>query len=96
MYEYRILKYIGAYTAVLGGVDVIAFTAGVGENSPELREAICEQLSYLGVTLDKEANRSRGKEVEISGKDSKVKVVVIPTDEELVIAQDTAMIVGNK
>lgn len=95
MYEYRILKYIGAYTAVLGGVDVIAFTAGVGENSPELREAICEKLAYMGITLDKEANRSRGKEVEISGKDSKVKVVVIPTDEELVIAQDTAMIVGK-
>ncbi len=92
---YRILKYIGAYTAVLGGVDVIAFTAGVGENSPELREAICEKLAYMGITLDKEANRSRGKEVEISGKDSKVKVVVIPTDEELVIAQDTAMIVGK-
>ncbi len=71
MYEYRILKYIGAYTAVLGGVDVIAFTAGVGENSPELREAICEKLAYMGITLDKEANRSRGKEVEISGKDSK-------------------------
>ncbi len=95
VYEYRILKYIGAYTAVLGGVDVIAFTAGVGENSPELREAICEKLAYMGITLDKEANRSRGKEVEISGKDSKVKVVVIPTDEELVIAQDTAMIVGK-
>ena len=95
MYEYRILKYIGAYTAVLGGVDVIAFTAGVGENSPELREAICEKLAYMGITLDKEANRSRGKEVEISGKDSKVKVVVIPTDEDLVIAQDTAMIVGK-
>ena len=95
MYEYRILKYIGAYTAVLGGVDVIAFTAGVGENSPELREAICEKLAYMGITLDKEANRSRGKEVEISGKDSKVKVVVIPTDEELVIAQDTAMVVGK-
>lgn len=95
MYEYRILKYIGAYTAVLGGVDVIAFTAGVGENSPELREAICEKLAYMGITLNKEANRSRGKEVEISGKDSKVKVVVIPTDEELVIAQDTAMIVGK-
>lgn len=95
MYEYRILKYIGAYTAVLSGVDVIVFTAGVGENSPELREAICEKLAYMGITLDKEANRSRGKEVEISGKDSKVKVVVIPTDEELVIAQDTAMIVGK-
>ena len=89
MYEYRILKYIGAYTAVLGGVDVIAFTAGVGENSPELREAICEKLAYMGITLDKEANRSRGKEVEISGKESKVKVVVIPTDEELGIARRT-------
>lgn len=96
MYEYRILKYIGAYTAVLGGVDVIVFTAGVGENSPELRENICKNLAFMGVTLDAEANRSRGKEVEISGKDSKVHVVVIPTDEELVIAQDTAMIVANK
>ena len=96
MYEYRILKYIGAYTAVLGGVDIIVFTAGVGENSPELREAICEKLAYMGVTLDKEANRSRGKEVVISGSDSKVKVVVIPTDEELVIAQDTAAIAGKK
>ena len=96
MYEYRILKYIGAYTAVLGGVDIIVFTAGVGENSPELREAICEKLAYMGVTLDKEANRSRGKEVVISGPDSKVKVVVIPTDEELVIAQDTAAIAGKK
>ena len=96
MYEYRILKYIGAYTAVLGGADIIVFTAGVGENSPELREAVCEKLAYMGITLDKEANRSRGKEVVISGADSKVKVVVIPTDEELVIAQDTAMIVGGK
>lgn len=96
MYEYRILKYIGAYTAVLGGVDVIVFTAGVGENSPELRENICKNLAFMGVTLDAEANRSRGKEVEISGKDSKVRVVVIPTDEELVIAQDTAMIVSNR
>ena len=96
MYEYRILKYIGAYTAVLGGADIIVFTAGVGENSPELREAVCEKLAYMGITLDKEANHSRGKEVVISGADSKVKVVVIPTDEELVIAQDTAMIVGGK
>ncbi len=95
MYEYRILKYIGAYTAALGGVDVIVFTAGVGENSPELREAICEKLAFMGITLNKEANRSRGKETVISGEDSKVKVVVIPTDEELVIAQDTAMIVGK-
>lgn len=95
MYEYRILKYIGAYTAVLGGVDVIVFTAGVGENGVDMRASIVKQLAYMGVTLDEEANKSRGKEVVISGKDSKVKVVVIPTDEELMIAEDTAAIVGK-
>ena len=93
MYEYRIIKYIGAYVAVLGGVDVIVFTGGVGENQIRTREAICKQFAYLGVTFDAEANKQRGKEVEISGKDSKVHVVVIPTDEELMIAQDTAAIV---
>lgn len=96
MYEYRILKYIGAYTAVLDGVDIIVFTGGVGENQIGTREKICKKLDYLGVTFNAEANKSRGKEVEISGADSKVKVVVIPTDEELVIATDTAAIVGGK
>lgn len=95
MYEYRLLKYIGAYTAVLGGVDIIVFTGGVGENQPQTRKRICEQLAYLGVTFDEEANKVRGEEVVISGPDSKVKVVVIPTDEELMIAQDTAAIVGK-
>ena len=95
MYEYRILKYIGAYTAVLGGVDVIVFTGGVGENQISTREMLCRQLAYLGITFDAEANKCRGKEVEISGKDSKVRVVVIPTDEELMIARDTAAIVGE-
>ena len=96
MYEYRILKYIGAYAAVLGGVDIIVFTGGVGENQLITREKICRQLEYLGVTFDAEANNCRGKEVVISGADSKVKVVVIPTDEELMIAQDTAAIVAGK
>lgn len=95
MYEYRILKYIGAYTAVLSGVDIIVFTGGVGENQTSTREWLCKKLAYLGVTFDAEANKSRGKEVEISGKDSKVKVVVIPTDEELMIAEDTAEIVSK-
>ena len=95
MYEYRILKYIGAYTAVLGGADVIVFTGGVGENQTITRENICKQLAFMGVTLDEEANKVRGEEIEISGKDSKVHVVVIPTDEEMMIAQDTAEIVGN-
>ena len=94
MYEYRILKYIGAYAAALGGVDIIVFTGGVGENQLITRENICRQLAYLGVTFDAEANNCRGKEVVISGADSKVKVVVIPTDEELMIAQDTAAIVS--
>ena len=96
MYEYRILKYIGAYAAVLGGVDVIVFTGGVGENQIGTREVICKQLAFMGVTFDAEANKTRGKEVEISGKDSKVHVVVIPTDEELMIARDTAKIVESK
>lgn len=93
MYEYRILKYIGAYTAVLGGVDVIVFTGGVGENQCDTRKRICEQLAFMGVTFNAEANKTRGEEIEISGNDSKVHVVVIPTDEELMIAQDTAAIV---
>jgi acetate kinase len=94
MYEYRILKYIGSYTAALGGADIIVFTGGVGENQISTREKICRQLQYLGVTFDAEANKTRGEEIVISGKDSKIKVVVIPTDEEMVIAQDTAEIVS--
>ena len=93
MYEYRIIKYIGEYVAVLGGVDVIVFTGGVGENQIKTREAICRQFEFLGVTFNAEANKRRGEEVEISGPDSKVKVVVIPTDEEMMIAEDTAAIV---
>ena len=95
MYEYRILKYIGAYAAVLDGVDIIVFTGGVGENQTKTRENICRHLGYLGVTFDAEANKVRGEEVTISAADSKVKVVVIPTDEEMMIAEDTAEIVGN-
>lgn len=96
MYDYRIIKYIGAYAAVLGGLDVLVFTGGVGENQLSTRENVCKQLAYLGITFDAEANKSRGKEVEISGKDSKVRVVVIPTDEEMMIAEDTAAIVGSR
>ena len=94
MFEYRLLKYIGAYTAALNGVDVIVFTGGIGENQTITREYICEGLNYLGVKYDKELNaKSRGEEIEISTPDSKVKVVVIPTDEELTIATDTMNLV---
>ncbi|HOT32052.1 MAG TPA: acetate kinase [Petrotogaceae bacterium] len=94
IYEYRIAKYIGAYTAAMNGVDVIVFTAGVGENSPLLRKNIVTKyLGYLGITLDEQKNNMRGDDNEISTKDSKVKVLVIPTNEELMIARDTKEIV---
>jgi len=89
MYVHSILRFIGAYIAVLGGVDAIVFTAGVGENGSILRAMIMEKLAYLGIKLDAENNKKRGQTVEISTPDSRVKVYVIPTNEELMIAQDT-------
>ena len=96
MYEYRIRKYIGAYIAAMGGIDALVFTAGIGENTPSLRTKLCQNLSYLGIELDEELNQKRGEPLEISTQGSKVKVFVIPTDEELVIARDTAAVVGKK
>ena len=94
MFEYRLLKYIGAYTAALNGVDLIVFTGGIGENQVITREYICKGLNYLGVKFNKELNaKTRGEEEEISTPDSKVRVVVIPTDEELTIATDTMNLV---
>ncbi|KLO23043.1 acetate kinase [Marinitoga sp. 1197] len=94
IYEYRIAKYIGAYVAAMNGVDAIVFTAGVGENSPIMREEIIENyLGYLGIEVDKEANKIRGEEKIISTKDSKVTVMVVPTNEELMIARDTKEII---
>lgn len=94
VYEYRIAKYIGAYVATMNGVDAIVFTAGVGENSPIIREEICENyLGYLGIKIDRERNNVKGEERIISTQDSKVAVLVIPTNEELVIARDTKEIV---
>ena len=95
MFEYRLLKYIGAYTAALNGVDVLVFTGGIGENQMQTRDFICRGLEYLGVKYDAELNsKTRGEEIEISTPDSKVRVVVIPTDEELTIASDTVALVN--
>ena len=95
-YFYRVKKYIGAYAAAMGGIDVLVFTAGVGENQTSMREAACEGLEFMGVKLDKEVNaRTRGEEAVISTPDSRVKVVVIPTDEELMIASDTMELVSK-
>ena len=95
MYFYRIKKYIGAYAAALGGVDVILFTGGVGENQASCRAGVCEGLEFMGIKIDPERNKVRGEEAIISTDDSKVKVVVIPTDEELLIASDTMDIVSK-
>ena len=89
MYFYRIKKYIGAYAAALGGVDIILFTGGVGENQANCRSEVCEGLEFMGVKIDLEKNKVRGEEAIISADDSKVTVAVIPTDEELMIAIDT-------
>lgn len=94
MYNYKIKKYVGAFAAAMGGVDIIVFTAGVGENQASMRAAVCRDMEYMGVKVDETLNATiRGKEAVISTPDSKVKVVVIPTDEELMIASDTAALV---
>ncbi|HKM17847.1 MAG: acetate kinase [Firmicutes bacterium] len=94
MYEYRIRKYIGAYIAAMNGVDAIAFTAGIGENTPSLRAKICDNLSYFGVAINHEINQQRG-EFELSTPESKIKVYVVPTDEEIMIARDTLKLISE-
>ncbi len=93
-YVYRVAKYIGAYTAAMNGVDAIAFTAGVGENDGVIRGEICKYLTYLGVVIDAEANKGRGENIMISTPESKVKVMVLPTNEELAIARETLALIG--
>ncbi|MGL6202174.1 MAG: acetate kinase [Lachnospiraceae bacterium] len=93
VFSYRVAKYVGSYAAAMKGVDLIAFTAGIGENDAVVREMVSEQLEFLGFTLDKAANNVRGEEREISTPDSNVKVFVIPTNEELAIARETVALV---
>lgn len=90
---YRVAKYIGSYAAAMNGVDAIAFTAGIGENGPIIREKVAEYLGYLGIEIDKEANEQRGADNVVSTADSKVKVCVIPTDEEIAICRETVQLV---
>lgn len=95
MFSYRAKKYIGSYVAAMNGVDAVVFTAGIGENGIEMREDICQDLDYLGIKIDTEKNNVRGKLTDITAADSKVKVYVIPTNEELVIARDTLALVAE-
>lgn len=93
VFAYRVAKYVGSYAAAMNGVDVIAFTAGIGENSGTVRSSVLKYLGYLGISVDDEANNKRGEEIAISTADSKVKVMVIPTNEELAIARETVALV---
>ena len=93
MLHYGIKKYIGSYAAAMGGVDIIVFTAGIGENGPELRESVMKDMEWMGAKLDVEKNKVRGKEAVISTDDSKVTICVIPTNEEIMIARDTKELV---
>lgn len=95
VFTHDVKKYVGAYSAILDGVDAIIFTAGLGENSPEMRKNICNTLGYLGVSIDEEKNQARGEEVDISKWAAKCRVLVIPTNEELMIALDTKEIVSH-
>ncbi len=94
VFSYRVAKYIGSYVAAMNGVDAIAFTAGIGENTSLVRRKVCSYLGYLGITLDEEANKLRGEDAVISTADSKVKVCIIPTNEELAICRETVALVG--
>jgi acetate kinase len=97
MYNYRVKKYIGAYAAAMGGVDLLIFTGGIGENSSGTRENICKDLEFMGLEFDKQKNHGmRGKEMVISRKESQVTVMIVPTNEEFVIASDTCEIVKNR
>ena len=95
MQRYQILKFVGSYIAAMNGVDAIAFTGGIGENDPDLREYICENLKFIGAEIDPLANKTRGKEIKISTENSKVNVYIIPTNEELAIARDTLAIISK-
>jgi acetate kinase len=93
VFSYRVAKYIGSYVAAMNGVDAIAFTAGIGENTSFVREKVLAYLGYLGITMDAEANKARGEDTLLSTADSKVKVCIIPTNEELAICRETVALV---
>ena len=94
-YCYNVAQYIAKYVVSMNGIDAIAFTAGVGENQIDIRKCICKHLEWMGIEIDEQANNTKGEEKEISTQNSKVKVWVVPTNEELVIAQDTKTIIEN-
>ncbi len=95
VYHYLVACYVARCAVAMGGIDVLTFTAGVGEKGPMSRKAICEQLEFLGVKIDEEKNQIRGEEAEISASDSRVKIYIVPTNEELMIARETLKLVNR-
>lgn len=93
IFAHKVKKYIGSYAAIMGGIDAVVFTAGLGENSPSMRASICEGLEFLGLKIDKDKNNIRGKEAIVSTEDSRAKILLIPTNEELMIAKDTKTLI---
>ena len=96
MFEYEIVKYVGSYIAALGGLDALVFAGGIGENGPETRESIVNQLHTFGLKIDAEKNKARGKEVDITGEGSSAKIFIVPTNEELMIARDTKNLIAAR
>jgi acetate kinase len=96
MFCYRVRQYIGRYVATLGGLDALVFTAGIGENAPQIRAEICENLGFFGIRLDDERNRAVGVETAIHRDNSPVQVLVVPTNEELMIARDTLDLIPQR
>jgi acetate kinase len=95
IYSYRIIKYIGAYTAVMNGLDMLVFTGGIGENAAFVRQEVCQHLDYLGISIDENLNEeTHGIEQDISDSKARVKIMVIPTNEELIIAEDTLKLIS--
>jgi acetate kinase len=96
LYAYRIQKYIGTFTASLNGLDAIVFTAGIGENDPDMREAVCKNMDFFGISLDKSKNKIKSSDIrEVNEKESKVKILVIPTNEELEIGKQAFALINK-
>ena len=95
IFSYQVKKFIGAYACAMGGLDAVVFTAGIGENNPDIRQRVCTNMEFLGIKIDPEKNRSKGIEIDISTDDAKVRTLIIPTNEELAIAKETIRLIGG-
>ena len=94
IFAYQVKKFIGAYASAMGGLDAVVFTAGIGENNPDIRQRVCTNMEFMGISIDPEKNNTRGIEIDISTEDAKVRTLIIPTNEELAIARETIRLIS--